>query len=193
MITAEEVREAMIEQEISQRQLSYKSNVSASVISSWLSGRAEPSDISKARIALALGLPADAEPEAISRAEEDIAAEKILDILQPEPEPEPESEPTPEPEPEPEPEPAPEPKPAPRRYPRGLADMLYELTRQPGVSLNNETMTVTLRPDESLRRFLRSLEALDTMLEMGDIEPEIHTVAEASILGSWHRREAGEC
>lgn len=62
MITAEQVREEMRRQEISQTQLANKAKLSQSIISKWLSGTSEPSDITKQRVARALGLQ-DETPE----------------------------------------------------------------------------------------------------------------------------------
>ena len=56
MITAEQVREAMRRKELSQKQVANMSRVSQPVISDWLSGKREPSDVSKTRIGLALDL-----------------------------------------------------------------------------------------------------------------------------------------
>ncbi|MBO7670758.1 MAG: helix-turn-helix transcriptional regulator [Oscillospiraceae bacterium] len=56
MITAEQVREAMRRQGLSQAQVARMSKVSPATVSNWLSGRLEPSDVSKTRIGLALDL-----------------------------------------------------------------------------------------------------------------------------------------
>lgn len=56
IITIEQVRKAMREQELSQAQVARMSKVSQALISNWLSGRLEPSDVSKTRIGLALDI-----------------------------------------------------------------------------------------------------------------------------------------
>lgn len=78
MITAEQVRDAMRERGLSQSKLSELAKVSKPVISTWLNGVREPSDISKMRIAFALDLlePGDADDKQVSAA------------LSPDPEPE---------------------------------------------------------------------------------------------------------
>lgn len=70
MITAEWVRDAMRKKELSQAQLARMSKVSQPVISNWLNGVREPSDISKTRIAFALDLlePGDADDKQVSAA-----------------------------------------------------------------------------------------------------------------------------
>lgn len=118
MITAEQVRNAMRKRGLSQTQLARMSKVSGSVISTWLNGVREPSDISKTRIAFALDLlePGDADDKQVSAAlepletddapaarpgrdtdtdyltDEDLAVDEIMDALgmsEPEPEPAP--------------------------------------------------------------------------------------------------------
>ena len=86
MITAEQVRAAMREHELSQSQVACMNKVSQPVISQWLSGGREPSEVSRTRIALALdligpgesddaaigeALNADAEAEALARSASD--------------------------------------------------------------------------------------------------------------------------
>ncbi len=70
MITAEQVRDAMRERGLSQGKLSELAKVSKPVISTWLNGVREPSDISKTRIAFALDLlePGDADDKQVSAA-----------------------------------------------------------------------------------------------------------------------------
>ena len=54
IITVDQMRKAMQEKGLSQATVARMSKVSQSIISTWLSGKAEPSDISKTRIGLAL-------------------------------------------------------------------------------------------------------------------------------------------
>lgn len=95
MITAEQVRAAMRKWELSQAQLARMSKVSQPVISGWLSGQREPSDISKTRIAMALDLlaPGDANDEQVSAAlapePESGEPEEIPALDPPEPDPAP--------------------------------------------------------------------------------------------------------
>ena len=197
MITAEQVREAMQKQELTQNRLAGMAKVSGSVISKWLSGQAMPSEITKARVALALGLADAGElddeqvsaalaPEAddLHASDEDAAAAEILDALGMTEEEDDEEE---EPEETPAPVPAAKPEPRAEAYP---AELVWELTRLPGVRLNADSMTILLPKGGALERYVRNLDALDAMLEAGDIDADAHLIAAASLLGMYKRREA---
>ena len=197
MITAEQVREAMQKQELTQNRLAGMAKVSGSVISKWHSGQAMPSEITKARVALALGLADAGElddeqvsaalaPEAddLHASDEDAAAAEILDALGMTEEEDDEEE---EPEETPAPVPAAKPEPRAEAYP---AELVWELTRLPGVRLNADSMTILLPKGGALERYVRNLDALDTMLEAGDIDADAHLIAAASLLGMYKRREA---
>lgn len=189
MITAEQVREAMQKQELTQNRLAGMAKVSGSVISKWLSGQAMPSEVTKARVALALGMdpgaPAAAaeEPDELNATEEDAAAAEIMDALGMTEEDDEEE----EPEETPAPVPAAKPEPRAEAYP---AELVWELTRLPGVRLNADSMTILLPKGGALERYVRNLDALDTMLEAGDIDADAHLIAAASLLGMYKRREA---
>lgn len=197
MITAEQVREAMQKQELTQNRLAGMAKVSGSVISKWLSGQAMPSEVTKARVALALGL-ADAgeldddqvsaalapEADELHATDEDAAAAEILDALGMTEEEDDEEE---EPEETPAPVPAAKPEPRAEAYP---AELVWELTRLPGVHLNADSVTIMLPKGGALERYVHNLDALDTMLEAGDIDADAHLIAAASLLGMYKRREA---
>lgn len=196
MITAEQVREAMQKQELTQNRLAGMAKVSGSVISKWLSGQAMPSEVSKARVALALGLADAGElddeqvsaalaPEAddLHASDEDAAAAEIMDAINMTAEDEDDE----EPEEQPAPVPAAKPEPRAEAYP---AELVWELTRLPGVRLNADSVTILLPKGGALERYVRNLDALDTMLEAGDIDADAHLIAAASLLGMYKRREA---
>lgn len=204
MITAEQVREAMQKQELAQNRLAGMAKVSGSVISKWLSGQAMPSEVTKARVALALGLADAGElddeqvsaalaPEAddLHASDEDAAAAEIMDALgmtEKEDDDEEDAEALVVRKAAPEPVPAPTPNAArAEAYP---AELVWELTRLPGVRLNADTVTILLPKGGALERYVRNLDALDTMLEMGDIDADAHLIAAASLLGMYKRREA---
>lgn len=205
MITAEQVREELKRQELTQKQLAGKAKVSSAVISQWLSSKAEPSDISKARIALALGIAAPGElddqqvgaalaaPDDLFRTDEDAAAAEILGILGESAAPAPAAADTDVAHTAPAPEPAPEPRPDPREV--SPAELLYLLTRLPGCYIYEERdgdYSVALPRASALERFARNLAALDAMLQAGDIDADAHLIAAASLLGAYKRREAEE-
>lgn len=204
MITAEQVREAMQKQELTQNRLAGMAKVSGSVISKWLSGQAMSSEITKARVALALGLADAGElddeqvsaalaPEAddLHASDEDAALAEIMDALgmtEAEDDDEKDAEALVVRKAAPEPAPAPTPNAArAEAYP---AELVWELTRLPGVRLNADSMTILLPKGGALERYVRNLDALDTMLEMGDIDADAHLIAAASLLGMYKRREA---
>lgn len=204
MITADQVREAMQKQELTQNRLAGMAKVSGSVISKWLSGQAMPSEVTKARVALALGLAPAGElddeqvsaalaPEAddLNASDEDAAAAEIMDALgmtEAEDDDEEDAEALVVRKAAPEPAPAPTPNAArAEAYP---AELVWELTRLPGVRLNADSMTILLPKGGALERYVRNLDALDTMLEAGDIDADAHLIAAASLLGMYKRREA---
>ena len=136
MITAEQLREEMRKQELSQTELAHKAKINPSIISRWLSGATEPSDITKERVALALGLVDEApEPEipgivGCEPCDEDKAFDAIMETLgitRPE---EPEEAPEPEPEPE----------------PPALETLLLQLIQEDGVRVyaNQTALTIAL-------------------------------------------------
>ena len=201
MITAEQVREELKRQELTQKQLAGKAKVSSAVISQWLSGKAEPSDISKARIALALGIAEPGElddqqvgaalaaPDDLYETDEDAAAAEILGILGESTAPAPAAADTDVAHTAP----APEPRPDPREV--SPAELLYLLTRLPGCYIYEERdgdYSVALPRASALERFARNLAALDAMLQAGDIDADAHLIAAASLLGAYKRREAEE-
>lgn len=269
MITAEQVRDAMRERGLSEGKLSELAKVSKPVISTWLNGVREPSDISKTRIAFALDLlePGDADDKQVSAAiapdpepeeipaldppetdetddapaarpsrdddtdyltDEDIAAQEIMDALgmrdpapEPEPDPEPEpiaedinvpdtvlegfepfdlrqhkrqaTKPTRDPEPEPDPQPEPAPTPTIELRADSAAELLYRLTRVPGVHLyedNDRCLNIAIPRGSDLEQFAENLDTLDTMLATDAISAEAHDAAVKSLLERAARKEA---
>lgn len=209
MITAEQVREAMQKQELTQNRLAGMAKVSGSVISQWLSGKAMPSEVTKARVALALGL-ADAgeldddqvsaalapEADELHATDEDAAAAEIMDALGMTEEEDDDEEDDDEEDAEAlvvrkaAPEPAPAPTPNAARAEAYPAELVWELTRLPGVRLNADSVTILLPKGGALERYVHNLDALDTMLEAGDIDADAHLIAAASLLGMYKRKEA---
>lgn len=183
MITAKQVKEALLRQELTQQQVANAAKVSPSVLSNWFAGRREPSDIVKAHVALALGL-ADETASAAAPSPEDAAALEIMDALGMGEAPEPIPEPTPEPEPEATPEPTQE------LSGDSPAELIWELTRLPGYTLDGGSMCILLPRDSDLEGFCRNLEALDVMQRTDAIDAHAHSVAVASLLRQYKRRDA---
>lgn len=178
MITQKQVKEALQKSELSQAQLARKVKISPASLSNWFAGRQELSDATRERIAEELKLT---DKESGSASPEDAAAQEIMNALGmgEAPEPEPETAVKSEPEATPEPEPTQE------LSGDSPAELIWKLTRLPGYTLDGGSMVILLPRDSDIEGFCRNLEALDTMLDHGDIDADAHRTVCESLLACY--------
>ncbi len=206
MITQKQAKEALQRSGLSQAQLARKVKISPASICNWFAGRQELSDDTLERIAKELKLteaestaqPGGFAPTPVPENAVNAAVKDIMDALsapeEPEAEPDPEPAEEPEAEPEPEPEPDPEPAEEPKTSGDSPVELIWELTRHAGFYLykdQDERLCIAVPDrDRDLKRFCDNLKALDVMQQTDAIDAHAHSVAVASLLRQYKRRDA---